>query len=194
MTNFEEMLLETIGFLSIGSPLAAGMVTIFESVEIEQELSGKRWLLIYIINSAAIFIINFLIAFDLGVGRSIISTVGIDDGKFDSSVKALILTIIYQIAFIIGTIVIKKIIKGSFTILPQNERDVNMLGKFIKEYREKLGLSCSELARRSGHPVSSIHGIETGANKNPRFQIIIDVANALGISLEEMKRAFENEQ
>ena len=67
-----------------------------------------------------------------------------------------------------------------------------MLGSFIKEHRKKLGLSCSELARRSGHPVSSIHGIETGENKNPRFRIIIDIANVLEISLEEMQKAFDN--
>lgn len=66
-----------------------------------------------------------------------------------------------------------------------------MFGEFIKKSREVLGLSCSELARRSGHPVSSIHGIETGANRNPRFRIIIDIGRVLDISLEEMRTAFE---
>lgn len=66
-----------------------------------------------------------------------------------------------------------------------------MFGEFIKKSREALGLSCSELARRSGHPVSSIHGIETGANKNPRFQIIIDLCRVLNVSIGDMQAAFE---
>lgn len=66
-----------------------------------------------------------------------------------------------------------------------------MFGKFIRKSREALGLSCSELARRSGHPVSSIHGIETGANKNPRFRIIIDLCRVLNISIQNMQEAFE---
>lgn len=66
-----------------------------------------------------------------------------------------------------------------------------MFGEFIKKSREAQGMSCSELARRSGHPVSSIHGIETGANKNPRFRIIIDLSRVLNISIEDMRAAFE---
>lgn len=62
-----------------------------------------------------------------------------------------------------------------------------MLGSKIKELRQSKGLSCSELARRSGHSVSSIHGIETGANKNPRFKIICDVCKVLEISTDDLK-------
>lgn len=65
-----------------------------------------------------------------------------------------------------------------------------MFGNYIKSCREKLGWSCAELARKSGHPLSSIHGIETGANQNPRFQIIIDISEALGISLDSLKAAY----
>lgn len=65
-----------------------------------------------------------------------------------------------------------------------------MFGNYIKSRREKLGWSCAELARKSGHPLSSIHGIEKGANQNPRFQIIIDIGEALGISLDDMKAAY----
>ncbi len=70
-------------------------------------------------------------------------------------------------------------------------RSINMFGEFIRKSREALGLSCSELARQAGHPVSSIHGIETGANKNPRFRIIIDLSRVLNISIEDMRTAFE---
>lgn len=57
----------------------------------------------------------------------------------------------------------------------------------IKELRQNKGYSCSELARLSGHPVSSIHGIEQGTIKNPRFQIICDIADTLDINLDELR-------
>jgi len=75
-------------------------------------------------------------------------------------------------------------------IVPQNERGVNMFGNFIAQKRKELGLSLAKLAKLSGHPVSSLHGIENGDNQNPRFEIIIDISQVLGVSLDEMKAAF----
>ena len=65
-----------------------------------------------------------------------------------------------------------------------------MIGSFITKRRKELGLSLAKLAKKSGHPVSSIHGIENGDNQNPRFEIIIDLCQALDVSLDEMKAAF----
>lgn len=65
-----------------------------------------------------------------------------------------------------------------------------MFGTFISQKRKKLGLSLAKLAKLSGHPVSSLHGIENGDNQNPRFEIIIDLCKALDVSLDEMKVAF----
>ena len=66
-----------------------------------------------------------------------------------------------------------------------------MLSETIKKIRIKKGLSCYALAKRSGHPVSSIHGIETGINKNPRFKIICDIADVLDISVDVLKKEFQ---
>lgn len=66
-----------------------------------------------------------------------------------------------------------------------------MFGEKITQLRKARGLSCYALAKRSGHPVSSIYGIETGANKNPRFEIICDIADVLEISMEELKKEFQ---
>lgn len=74
--------------------------------------------------------------------------------------------------------------------MPSNERDVNMFGNFIAQKRKELGLSLAKLAKLSGHPVSSLHGIENGDNQNPRFEIIIDICQVLGVSLDEMKASF----
>lgn len=63
-----------------------------------------------------------------------------------------------------------------------------MLGQKIKKLRIQKGLSCSEFARRAGHSVSTIHGIETGANLNPRFKIMCDIADVLNISLDYLRK------
>lgn len=63
-----------------------------------------------------------------------------------------------------------------------------MLGQKIKTIREQKGLSCSELSRRAGHSVSTIHGIETGANANPSFRVICNIADVLDISIEVLKK------
>lgn len=80
--------------------------------------------------------------------------------------------------------------KSPINIIPSNERGVNMFGNFIAQKRKELGLSLAKLAKLSGHPVSSLHGIENGDNQNPRFEIIIDICQVLGVSLDEMKAAF----
>jgi transcriptional regulator with XRE-family HTH domain len=61
-----------------------------------------------------------------------------------------------------------------------------MLKDKIREIRIKKDMSQSELARRSGHAVSTIHGIENGDNKNPSFKMIGDIAKVLGIPLDEL--------
>lgn len=66
-----------------------------------------------------------------------------------------------------------------------------MLGKYITKRRKELGWSGSELARRCGHPISTIHNLETGLIKIPRFDLIIDISEALQVSLDDMKKAFK---
>lgn len=69
-----------------------------------------------------------------------------------------------------------------------------MLGETIKKMRLEQGLSCYELAKRSGHPVSSVYGIENGDNKNPRFEILCDIADVLNVSIEDFKKSFKNKK
>ena len=61
-----------------------------------------------------------------------------------------------------------------------------MLADIIRQSRNKMHLSQSEIARRSGHPVSSIHGIENGDNKNPGFKIMYDLSKVLNFSLDKL--------
>ena len=68
-----------------------------------------------------------------------------------------------------------------------------MLADIIRQIRIKRFLSEAEVARRSGHPVSSIHGIECGDNKNPGFRIMYDLSRVLSFSLDELaEEAFQS--
>lgn len=69
-----------------------------------------------------------------------------------------------------------------------------MLSDKIRQVRQKKGLSQSELARHSGHAVSTIHGIENGDNQNPSFRTVCDIANVLGIPLDELYQDVLNEK
>lgn len=69
-----------------------------------------------------------------------------------------------------------------------------MLSDKIRQVRQKKGLSQSELARRSGHAVSTIHGIENGNNQNPSFRLICDIAKVLSIPLDELYQDMLNEK
>lgn len=61
-----------------------------------------------------------------------------------------------------------------------------MLADRIRQIRRTRHLSEFEVARRSGHPVSSIHGIKCGDNKNPGFRVMYDLSRVLGFSLDEL--------
>lgn len=63
-----------------------------------------------------------------------------------------------------------------------------MLDEKIRQIRIDKGLSESELARRSGHAVSTVHGIENGDNKNPGFKIMYDLSRVLNFSMDELGR------
>lgn len=94
---------------------------------------------------------------------------------------------------ILGIIVVVVLVRtentSSTNTLPHTERNVNiMLNNVIKEEREKQDLSLSELARRCGHAVSTLHAIESGDNTNPSYRTIADICAALGLSLDELER------
>ena len=65
-----------------------------------------------------------------------------------------------------------------------------MLSELIKSKRISLGISIYRLSKITNHPVSTLHHLENGLIKNPRFELIIDVSEALGLSLDEMKKAY----
>ncbi len=60
------------------------------------------------------------------------------------------------------------------------------IGKRIKYFRQKLGLSQFELSQRSNVSQASIARIEANQQKNPKKKTIEKLADALGISLSQL--------
>jgi transcriptional regulator with XRE-family HTH domain len=61
-----------------------------------------------------------------------------------------------------------------------------MLPKRLKELRKKSGWSQQKLAERAGLSYNTITKIEQGAATKPTIQTIIKVADAFGISIDEL--------
>lgn len=56
----------------------------------------------------------------------------------------------------------------------------------VKKLREKLGLSQERLARLADVSTNTIINIESGKQQNPTIETIKKIANALGVSIEEL--------
>jgi len=62
----------------------------------------------------------------------------------------------------------------------------NMLSKKLKELRKKAGWSQQKLAEKAGLSYNAITKIEQGAAKQPTIQTIMKIADAFGVSLDEV--------
>jgi transcriptional regulator with XRE-family HTH domain len=63
----------------------------------------------------------------------------------------------------------------------------------VKELRERAGYSQSELAEKLGVDVAAVKNWD-GKRRRPRFETLVDLAKALGVTLEELTAAFEADQ
>jgi len=61
-----------------------------------------------------------------------------------------------------------------------------MLSQRIKDLRRKTGWSQQKLAERAGLSYNAITKIEQGAAQKPTIQTMIKIADAFGISLDEL--------
>ena len=61
-----------------------------------------------------------------------------------------------------------------------------MLAKKLKEFRKKTGWSQQKLAEKAGLSYNTITKIEQGAATMPTIQTMIKIADAFGISLDEL--------
>lgn len=65
-------------------------------------------------------------------------------------------------------------------------KQVNKLGKSIKEFRLKAGLSQDDLARKAKVAYTTLTKIETGIIKNPSVMITAKIAKALNVSIDDL--------
>ena len=56
----------------------------------------------------------------------------------------------------------------------------------IKRLRRRLGITQSELARRAGIRQGVLSYIENGRTKHPRIDTLAAIANALGVTVDEL--------
>lgn len=61
-----------------------------------------------------------------------------------------------------------------------------MLGEKIKQLRKKAGWSQQKLAEQASLSYNAITKIEQGAAKQPTIQTMVKIADAFGVSLDEL--------
>ena len=61
-----------------------------------------------------------------------------------------------------------------------------ILAENVKKYRIDRGLSQDQMARKADMPYSTYLKIESGITTNPSLQTLINIAEALEISLDEL--------
>jgi transcriptional regulator with XRE-family HTH domain len=61
-----------------------------------------------------------------------------------------------------------------------------MLAENIKRFRKQRGISQEELAREAGVTYSTLIKLESGSNKNPTVKTLQQIAQALGVTLDDL--------
>ena len=65
-------------------------------------------------------------------------------------------------------------------------KGLSIIAKNIKKYREKKGISQDKLSKLAGITLHTITKIESGATPNPRIETVKKIADALGISVDDL--------
>ncbi len=58
----------------------------------------------------------------------------------------------------------------------------------LKKYRNKLGISQDVLSKRANLAFHTIAKIETGTTPNPTIETVKKIADALGVSLDDLMK------
>jgi transcriptional regulator with XRE-family HTH domain len=65
-------------------------------------------------------------------------------------------------------------------------KELSIIAKNIKKYREKKGISQDKLSKLAGITLHTITKIESGATPDPRIETVKKIADALGISIDDL--------
>ncbi len=66
--------------------------------------------------------------------------------------------------------------------------NLTLLAKNIKKYRNKLGISQDKLSKLANITLHTLTKIESGATADPRIETVNRIANALGVSLDDLMK------
>jgi len=61
-----------------------------------------------------------------------------------------------------------------------------MLSKRVKEYRKQKGFTQQKLAEKTGLSFNTITKIEQGIGDSPTLKTLVKLADALGVSIDEL--------
>ncbi len=67
-------------------------------------------------------------------------------------------------------------------------KEMSTIAKNIKKYRAKLGISQDKLSKLAGITLHTITKIESGATPDPRIETIKKIADALGVSIDDLMK------
>lgn len=67
-----------------------------------------------------------------------------------------------------------------------NKQEQSRIGKNIKKLRNRLGLSQDVLSKKTDLAFHTIAKIESGMTLDPRIETVKRIANALGVSLDDL--------
>ena len=62
------------------------------------------------------------------------------------------------------------------------------IGDNIRKYRKKLGISQDILSKRANLAFHTIAKIEAGSTPDPRIETVKKIANALGVTLDDLMK------
>ncbi len=63
-----------------------------------------------------------------------------------------------------------------------------MIAPNIKKYRKKKGISQDKLSKLAGITYNTIIKIESGATSNPRVETLKQIADALGVKIDDLMK------
>ena len=64
--------------------------------------------------------------------------------------------------------------------------ETNQLGQKIKKFRQRLGLSQDNFARKADVPYTTLTKVETGVIKKPSVFVVSKIAKVLNVSIEDL--------
>ena len=74
------------------------------------------------------------------------------------------------------------------------EQEYLQLGLKIAYYRKLRGLTQEELAERVGCSRSQLARLESGVSCRPSYQIVADIARALGVTTQQLEQGGSDRQ